>query len=452
MKVKTLTGPSIHAALMEARRVLGDNVVLLESVPAQGDEPARITVMTDATTAAPAQPKQQEVATATPRYGYSQARQRNTARAMAAAAGVGAGDADLPERPATDGEVHIPFAPTEAPTSFGPMVYTPGTQGDGMGQAGSGGRNQLFPVPQETSFLPAPANQLEELLEAQLKTIHERLETLDRRFESAIIGASQRWIAHPLFTKLLRQGMRPATVSKFFEALVTKGHDPDAPRKEIRWALAQEIRDALHMTVPKRFSGTTLFIGPSGAGKTTLMLKAATHPNFFGRHNVMVISIMPEDVRALPYQDPADFFRNFGVPVQSVSNEEEMKRALEQGQAFDQLLIDTPPMPVHPVAARKMLLYLKRLIEPFMPLQIHLVLNATRALEDFSPEYLNRMPLQPDALALTHLDETASWGRIAEWMMQIQKPVQYASSSARVPDGVGAFSPTWFVEEMMKLV
>ena len=47
MKVKTLTGPSIHAALIEARRLLGDDVVLLESIPAEGDAPARITVMVD---------------------------------------------------------------------------------------------------------------------------------------------------------------------------------------------------------------------------------------------------------------------------------------------------------------------------------------------------------------------------------------------------------------------
>ena len=47
MKVKTLTGSSIQAALAEARRVFGDDVVLLESFPAQGDRPARITIMAD---------------------------------------------------------------------------------------------------------------------------------------------------------------------------------------------------------------------------------------------------------------------------------------------------------------------------------------------------------------------------------------------------------------------
>jgi flagellar biosynthesis GTPase FlhF len=99
-----------------------------------------------------------------------------------------------------------------------------------------------------------------------------------------------------------------------------------------------------------------------------------------------------------------------------------------------------------------MLLYLKRLVEPLMPLQVHLVLNATRALEDFDLSYINRLPLRADAIAFTHLDETKSLGRIAEWMMQTSLPVQFASSSPKVPEGVGAFTPSWFVEEMMRIL
>jgi flagellar biosynthesis GTPase FlhF len=86
-----------------------------------------------------------------------------------------------------------------------------------------------------------------------------------------------------------------------------------------------------------------------------------------------------------------------------------------------------------------------------VPIQVHLVLNATRALEDFEVEYIQRLPLQPDLVALTHLDETRSWGRVTEWMLDMKLPVQFASTSQRIPDGVGAFSPTWFIEEMMKL-
>ncbi|MEX1055526.1 MAG: flagellar biosynthesis protein FlhF, partial [Rhodothermales bacterium] len=75
----------------------------------------------------------------------------------------------------------------------------------------------------------------------------------------------------------------------------------------------------------------------------------------------------------------------------------------------------------------------------------------TRSLGDFNPDFIGSLPLRPETIALTHLDETQGWGRIAEWLMSLKMPVQFVSTSAAVPDGVISFSPTWFVEEMMKL-
>ena len=67
MNIKTLTGSSIHSALIEARRIFGDDVVLLESIPAEGESLARITVMID--TPVPSQAEKKMPAT-TNRSGY----------------------------------------------------------------------------------------------------------------------------------------------------------------------------------------------------------------------------------------------------------------------------------------------------------------------------------------------------------------------------------------------
>lgn len=436
MKVKTLTGPSIHAALVEARRLLGDDVVLLESIPAEGDSPARITVMVDVP--APAKKKSPAFATQEavnnikrPAYGY-------------AGVAVGPSGAHDDEEERYAGQ-NVNFS------SESSLAAYPNQALSNTAYPATPGRNSLF-TSDNSANLPVKADQFQELLESQLKLIHNRLDDIDRRFEGAIIGAGMRWAAHPLFTKLLQQGMRPASVTKFFEGLIAKGFEPNDDPQKVRWALAMEIRNALQRTTPKRYSGTMMFIGPSGAGKTSLLLKAATHPSFFARHKATIISILPEDDQRLAYQNPAELFSRFGIAVQTVRGIEEMNEALDRSQSFDQILIDTPPMPVHEAGARKMLLYLKRLVEPLMPLQIHLVLNATRALNDFDLSYIQRLPLRADAIAFTHLDETKSLGRIAEWMMQTNLPVQFASSSPRVPDGVGAFTPSWFVEEMMRVL
>lgn len=206
----------------------------------------------------------------------------------------------------------------------------------------------------------------------------------------------------------------------------------------------------LSATAPKRANANYLFIGPSGAGKTSLLLKLARHESFFGRRLPTVISIVPED-DSIPHLNPAPLYRQYGLPVQNVQTEEEMHQALERVQQFDQVLIDTPPLPLPTDEARAMLRRIQRIVDPLMPLQVHLTLNVTRTLDDFDRDFLKRLSFQPDAVALTHLDESSKWGRIAEWLLMLEKPVHFVSTGRRVPEGVEAFTPSWFVEEMMDL-
>ncbi len=445
MKVKTLTGPSIHAALIEARRILGDDVVLLESIPAEGENLAKITVMVDEAVPAAQPVEAAPVGQAVPANGYGYSRTAQTVRSTFEPPAYNPQRANYSAQNA-----NFSYDDTQAthPAAMQNPAFIQPFLGDRQGRD----QNLFVPAVQQGSQLPAKADQFKDLLESQLKLIHERLDELDRRFDGAIIGAGMRWVAHVLYSKLLRQGMRPSTVTRFFEGLVHRGFEPDHDPQKIRWALAQEIRNALQTSTPKRYSGTMMFIGPSGAGKTSLLLKLSKHPSFLGRHKSTVISILPENDERSAYQNPAPLFSKFGIPVQTVRDIEEMNVALDRAQAFEQVLIDTPPMPVHEAAARKMLLHVRRLTEPLLPMQVHLVLNATRALEEFNPEYIQRLPVRPDMIAFTHLDETQSLGRIAEWMLETKLPVQFASSSPEVPSGVGAFTPSWFVEEMMRIL
>lgn len=452
MKIKTLTGTSIHAALIEARRLYGDDVVLLESIPAEGEAPARITVMVDTPISAPAErqdaSRPQAVASDAGGYGYNRA-------AFGAASTTGVAEVAASSARYSTQRSRLTYQGNDQrPENSGahPPAMHPSLSKRTRSTPGQA-RNRIFDEKDDDhSRLPVRADQLQELLEAQLKLIHNRLDRLDRRFEGAIVGASIRWTSHILFARLLNQGMRPSTVTRLFERLMEKGLEPDHDEQKMRWALAHEIRNLLQTATPRRYTGTIMLIGPSGAGKTSLLLKIARHPSFFGRHNTMIISVVPENTPTIPYQNPASLFTQFEIPVQTVHNAREMADALDRANSFDQILIDTPSMPVHESRARKMLLNLKRIIEPLLPIQVHLVLNATRALDEFDLSYIQRLPIRPDAIAFTHLDETQGLGRLAEWMMQTELPVQFASSSPVVPDGVGAFTPSWFVEEMMRIL
>ncbi len=489
MRTQTFTGPSIQAALKEARRALGNDVVLLESVPAQQGAPAQIRVMVDTplSDSSPAQGATPSEAEARPRRltGYGPRMQPSYSAEQAVAAPYAAateGTAADPRENVSEGPDLSSYLQPRRSTL--PMQTPAVSNGDGarrlarpaegsnggtaLADSRSGGRNRLYAgyygadaspesrqlatTSRHTQFTAstrsddAPAR----LLESHLQMLHTRLENMERRFGGIIVGASHRWLTHPLYARLLEKGLRPSTITKLFDRLVERGFEPQENNEELHWAMAQELRRMLSTTAPKRTNANYLFIGPSGAGKTSLLLKLARHESFFGRRLPTVISIAPED-EAIPYLSPVPLYRQYGLPVQHVTNEDEMRQALDRVQQFDQVLIDTPPFPVAPDAARRALRRIRRIVDPLMPLQVHLTLNVTRTLDDFDADFLKRMPLRPDAVALTHLDESAKWGRIAEWLLALDKPVHFVSTGQRVPDGVEAFTPSWFVEEMMDL-
>ncbi len=159
--------------------------------------------------------------------------------------------------------------------------------------------------------------------------------------------------------------------------------------------------------------------------------------------------ILPEDEDL--FHQPVDVYRRFGLAVMSVEHPSQMPAALDKLRGFDQILIDTPPLPLRPEAMRPALAHLKAMAAPIMPLQVNLVVSAASALEGFAPGVFDKMPLAPDAVALTHLDETSGWGRVAEWLMALARPVPFVTSGPRTPHDLYSYSPTWFVEEMMQL-
>lgn len=495
MNVKTITAPTIHAALIEARRLLGDDVVLMESIPAQDGEPARITVMADSpgrsarsgvetptrestarrTTARPAESSRSESAASAQRSTRRNARAGSAAVGRAGYGYHGQDDAvavlsEESARPAEGFSVgESPSSATDYRFDVGGRTLRDVAGGDGKdrsdprvepgrrGLSGPTGRGQLFPNRKELvngSTLPArhdPIDAIERLIGAQLQLLHDRLDEIDRRFDGAIIGAGQAWTANPLFACLLNQGMRPAGVTKTFDVLAQKGYRPDTNPETLKWAVAQEFRRSLDFSASKQNSGAHVFVGPSGAGKTSLLLKLASHPGFFGRRETAVVVIEPEDGDTAFHHSPVELFRVHGLPVQSVRTVDEMRRAILRVQHFDHILIDTPPMPLPHAAARKVLGHVKRLVDPIMPLRVQFVLNATCSLDRFDKAFVHGLALRPEMVALTHLDETEGWGRIAEWLMAVEMPVQFVSTGPSVPDGVASFSPTWFVEEMMAL-
>lgn len=456
MKVKTLTGPNIQAALAEARQLLGDDVVLLESVPARDGQLARITVMLDTPAPTPRTEARKPRSEDLDRRVAAEAPALREARTLLERFGSAAAAAPEPaEEPAVAFEgismARGGYTTTRRPVRQVPIAPEPSIPE----QRAPGPPAPDVPgIRKRGSLFTSPAGAEEESvaarMEAQLRMLNQRLHQLESSFGDTVIGTSMQWSAHPLFSSMLKKGFRPATTARLFDRLAAKGHTPDLGEETLRWALAQEIRNAIDLAAPKHESGPLLLIGPSGAGKTLLALKLAKNTSFYGRRRTTVLLIEPENDQESGYYTPIALYRHHGIPVQSVRTSEEMQQALDRVRQFDQIIIDTTPMPSQEQEARKMLTHVRRAAECVMPLQVQLVVNATRVLDGLNQAFLKNLPIRPDTVSLTHLDEISDLGRIAEWLMSTAIPVRTVSVSSRVPDGLAAYSPAWFVEAMMR--
>lgn len=422
MTVKTLSAPTISAALAEARRLFGEDVVLLESHPPAGTRPARVTVAADPAPAV--SPDTQSISRVIERV-----RQQPTPAFGYATAGA---SIDLLAEDDAAGE-----------DEFSPRPMPP------RGRA----RGRIFPTDGRPvrSEEPVGAREvtrdLEQLLEQRIGTIHERLEGIERRFEGHPASAGK-WLRHPLFNRLLDRGLQPETVTELFYHATSQGDldDEDA----LYWALVRSLRDMLTSCAPIAPVGQQVFIGVGGSGKTSLILRLATLTSFYGRRRCGVVILHPPSQDDRLQRDDTDVYRRAGLPVQNVSSVEEMQQALGRLHGFDHVLIDTPALPFRPRPMRDALAEMRPFLRELVPSQTHFVLDATRALDEMDPELLRRMPIAPDLIALTHMDETERPGRIFEWLRRAALPVNVVGASAALRDGLVSFSPSVFAEALLE--
>lgn len=420
MTVKTLTASSISAALSDARRLFGEDVVLLESHPPTETQPARVSVAFE--------PKP---VVSDDKASISRVIER----------------VKQPPEPA--------FGYTAAGSGIDVLVEDDATEEDDFSaasQARGRARGRLFPsngVPlrsDEPVGTREVTRSIEELLEQRLGTLHERLEGIERRFEGHPVSAGK-WLRHPLFNRLLDRGLHPETVTELFFKVTDTDHG--AEEDALYWTLMRSIRDMLQICAPIRPLSQQVFIGVAGAGKSSLITRLATNTSFYGRRRCGVIIVAPSTDEHRYRSDDTAFYRAAGLPVQNVTDAEEVPQALRRLHGFDHVLIDTPAIPLRPRPMRDALARLRPFIQQLTPVQTHFVLDATRALDDLDAELLKRMPVSPDVIAITHMDETTRPGRVLEWLRNAGLPVNLVGSSPEIDGGLTTFSPADVAEQLL---
>ncbi|HIG74924.1 MAG TPA: hypothetical protein EYQ24_10215 [Bacteroidetes bacterium] len=173
-----------------------------------------------------------------------------------------------------------------------------------------------------------------------------------------------------------------------------------------------------------------VFVGPAGAGKTSLMLRLGLQPRTLGARQAAALVVPTEPV---PLVDPIDVLWHRGIPAAEIREAADVAPACDLLAGADLLLVDTPPLPLNEADARTHLHRLGTLLAPLGEVEVVFVLDATRSADTLSADRVRAFGLAPDALALTRTEEAAP-GAARAWADRLPWPLRLLSSGPDLGD------------------
>jgi flagellar biosynthesis protein FlhF len=200
--------------------------------------------------------------------------------------------------------------------------------------------------------------------------------------------------------------------------------------KRIRDSLTQQLEAYIH--IQKESDNTRqviCLVGASGAGKTSLCAKLAVKYHTSMKKRVAWIST--DTIRTGAINQAKTYADAIGVPLQTAYTPEELYEAVAREKISDVVLVDTPSINPRSEAS---VMELGSFLTVLQHRSIWIVAPATAKTSDMVNLASTLSPFRPNAIALTKLDETNSFGSVFNLAWKTQLPLVYYSFGPRVMD------------------
>jgi len=247
------------------------------------------------------------------------------------------------------------------------------------------------------------------------------------------------------YLNLINQGVDDRIADRLVnDARKALAKDDDPDEQQIRDALRDQLAAGfeIEQTVTnkrahaKRQPYTIALIGPTGVGKTTTIAKLAAIYKLKHKKKVGLITL--DTFRIAAVEQLQTYAQIIDVPLNVVSNPEQIDSAFDEFADCDVVLVDT--------AGRSQrddpkLDQLKRFIEVSNPHEVHLVLSATSS-EPVLNEIVRRFTqVRTDRLIFTKLDEAVSFGVMLNVAASAGRGLSYITTGQEVPHQIEASKP-----------
>jgi flagellar biosynthesis protein FlhF len=186
------------------------------------------------------------------------------------------------------------------------------------------------------------------------------------------------------------------------------------------------------------------FVGPTGVGKTTSIVKLAAHLALQKKKKVLMVTL--DGFRIGAIEQLRIYAGLMGIPFRFVDQVSDLSRIIEENSQRDYVLIDTAgrgPRDLGSMSA------LAGFLKDSQNIERHLVLSATMKESDMQKIMDQFEICGPDHLLFTKLDETETPGPILNELVRTRKSFSYYTDGQRVPDDLHAFPRERIIEMLL---
>ena len=237
-----------------------------------------------------------------------------------------------------------------------------------------------------------------------------------------------------IIKKILMTGLTPDFVYGVVEEIKTLQKKcqcsslPGTYRGLLRWKVMEKVE----VTDPSS-NGTKIwsFIGPTGVGKTTTLVKLAAHFSLKVTPKVTLITFDTYRIGAV--EQLRTYAQILHLPLEVALHREELKQIIERNLHQDLLLIDTAGRsPNH----MEQLEELRDFLTVHPHIENHLVLSATTKDKDLD-QMVQRFSLLPiKSYIFTKIDETVEYVPLFNQLLRYRRPLSYLTKGQRVPEDI----------------
>lgn len=304
------------------------------------------------------------------------------------------------------------------------------------------------PVKREDDIIPKNHRSSYDMgeLEKRLAGIDSTLNTFMKRFDSNYSDrfANYSKTVRTLCNNMLENEVREDIVYKIADDItdeVRKNNldENDAVNKVLKTFLGSEVRLNLKRGRPT----VIMFVGNTGVGKTTTLLKLATKYAVTEKKEVAIITA--DTYKIASAEQVKTYSEILGVPLSVIYSGDELKTELEKYGEKDVIFIDTGKCPDMDEYKNVMC----ELIEVSNPDEVYIVMSAGTNYNSVRKTLEQYDYLKDYKFIITKMDEASSYGAIFNIKSLADNSISYLTDGQILTENIRAFKPDEVIDGLL---